>query len=110
MATNPGPTFQDTIQEILPIPDLSTITNANKIESANALGEEPTASHALALADHEEKGAAQQEHDAEVQDLGWNEPKERVAQPLVGGMDNEELWLLIRRFNKVGECTTLWVG
>ena len=34
-------------------------------------------------------------------DLGWNEPKEAVAKPLVGGLSNEDLWLLVRRFNKV---------
>lgn len=90
---------------MLPLPDTTTIANSDKIESFQALGQEPTASHALALADHDEKGAAQQDHDAEVQDLGWNEPKEKVAQPLVGGMDNEELWLLVRRFNKVGPNT-----
>lgn len=89
------------IQDVLPIPNLNSITNADQEESANALGEKPTTSHALALADHDVKGAAQQDHDAEVRNLGWNEPKEKVAQPLVGGMDNEELFLLVRRFNMV---------
>lgn len=97
MSSNIGATIQD----ILPIPDPNTIINADKHESSNALGEEATASHALAVADHDEKGAAQIEHDAEVQDLGWNEPKEQIASPLVGGMDNEELYMLVRRFNKV---------
>ncbi|QIW95700.1 hypothetical protein AMS68_001218 [Peltaster fructicola] len=96
MATGQGMSIQD----MLPIPDTNTIANADQIERSHALGQEATASHALAVADHDEKGAAQQDHDAEVQDLGWNEPKEKVAQPLVGGMDNEELWLLVRRFNK----------
>jgi hypothetical protein len=48
-----------------------------------------------------ERGAAQVKHDAEVVDLGWNESKEHVAAPLVGGLSNEDLWLLVRRFNKV---------
>lgn len=66
-------------------------------------GEAPTESHALAQADHEEKGAAQEEHfEAEVRDLGWNEQPQEVPAPLVGGMQNEELWMLVRRFNKVG--------
>jgi hypothetical protein len=47
------------------------------------------------------KGAAQMAHGEEVVDLGWNEPKELVAKPLVGGLGNEDLWLLVRRFNKV---------
>jgi hypothetical protein len=63
--------------------------------------EHPTESHALAAADHEEKGAAQLDHgEPEVRDLGWNEDEKRVPQ-LVGGLPNEELWTLIRRFDKV---------
>ncbi|KAK8070252.1 hypothetical protein PG994_006868 [Apiospora phragmitis] len=66
------------------------------------MAEEPTLSHALALDDHEEKGRAQQDHfEEDVLDLGWNEKKERIAAPLVGGLGNEDLWLLVRRFNKV---------
>jgi len=46
-------------------------------------------------------GVAQLPHNEEVKDLGWNEPKEDIAAPLVGGLDNETLWMLVRRFNKV---------
>jgi hypothetical protein len=64
--------------------------------------EPPTESHELANADHEEKGAAQLDHgQTEVKDLGWNHEVEDVPVPLVGGLSNEELWTLIRRFNKV---------
>ena len=60
-----------------------------------------TASHELANADPDKKGAAQLEHgDAEVRDLGWNEEARSAPEPLVGGLSNEELWILIRRFNK----------
>lgn len=63
--------------------------------------EHPTESHALANADHDEKGAAQRDHgEIEVRDLGWNENEKKIPQ-LVGGLPNEELWTLIRRFNKV---------
>ncbi|KAK4442416.1 hypothetical protein QBC34DRAFT_454864 [Podospora aff. communis PSN243] len=62
--------------------------------------EDKSLSHALATDDHSEKGHAQLDHEEEVQDLGWNEKKEDIAAPLVGGMDNEELWLLLRRFDK----------
>jgi hypothetical protein len=69
----------------------------------------PTESHALAVeaakSTHPaEAGAAQIQHTEEVVDLGWNEPKEHVARPLVGGLSNEDLWLLVRRFNKVRIC------
>jgi hypothetical protein len=64
--------------------------------------EHPTDSHELANADHEEKGAAQVDHgQTEVRDLGWNESPTEVPNPAVGGLPNEELWTLIRRFNNV---------
>ena len=54
------------------------------------------------------KGAAQLNHsEPEVKDLGWNESPEHVPAPLVGGLPNEELWMLIRRFNKVRDMRQL---
>ena len=65
--------------------------------------EHATISHELANEDHDEKGAAQLDHgQIEVKDLGWNEHHSDVPVPVVGGLPNEELWTLIRRFNKVG--------
>lgn len=69
-----------------------------------------TFSHALATESQEDRGLAQKDHDKDVVDLGWNEKKQDIAAPLVGGMDNEELWLLVRRFNKVGVETTKMRG
>ncbi|KAL6862246.1 hypothetical protein J3F83DRAFT_745539 [Trichoderma novae-zelandiae] len=67
----------------------------------------PTASHALAeesiqgASDTQSKGASQLEHDeVEVKNIGWNEMAQFVPQPVVGGLRNEELWTLIRRFNQ----------
>ncbi|KAL9101654.1 MAG: hypothetical protein Q9163_003110 [Psora crenata] len=61
----------------------------------------PSESHALANVHHEEKGAAQMPHrEGEVCDMGWHEHSQDVPRPLVGGLPNEELWTLIRRFNK----------
>ncbi|KAL0934531.1 uncharacterized protein CTRU02_211330 [Colletotrichum truncatum] len=68
--------------------------------------EQPTESHLLAdMATKEkpieEKGFAEMGHkDIEVKDLGWNTPPRNVAQPMVGGLTNEELWVLVRRFDK----------
>jgi hypothetical protein len=53
------------------------------------------------MAQPEEIGQAQEPHEAEVKDLGWQEPVSKIANPLVGGLPNEELWVLIRRFDKV---------
>lgn len=62
----------------------------------------PTESHALANAEHGLKGATQIGHDEPgVKDLGWTEPAENIPKPLVGGLPNEHLWQLVRRFNKV---------
>ncbi|PVH86051.1 hypothetical protein DL98DRAFT_650541 [Cadophora sp. DSE1049] len=76
--------------------------NINEPEITEAAPEElPTDSHALANAEHNEKGAAQIDHGhTEVKDLGWNDHPSDVPAPLVGGLPNEELWTLIRRFNK----------
>ncbi|KAI1385145.1 uncharacterized protein F4822DRAFT_335412 [Hypoxylon trugodes] len=94
-------TIASKLTDILPVPpNTQPVSEPEKRETANSLTEEPTLSHALATDDHEEKGLAQQEHDEEVIDLGWNEKKEEISGPLVGGLGNEDLWLLVRRFNK----------
>lgn len=72
----------------------------------------PTESHAIAAApveDHPEShgaihdvaAAAAGTDEDEVKDLGWNEKPEAVPSPLIGGLENEQLWTLVRRFNKV---------
>jgi hypothetical protein len=71
-------------------------------ETTSPLGSAPTDSHALATEEHELKGAAQIAHgESEVKDLGWDEDATGVPTPLVGGLPNEDLWILVRRFNKV---------
>lgn len=97
------------IKEILPLPETTQpVTDPGKEELHTDSQEMPTLSHALATAAAhtpeevmEEMGAAQDDHEEEVVDLGWNEPASAIANPLIGGMKNEDLWLLVRRFNKV---------
>lgn len=90
------------VKDLLPIPsDMQAITDPGKTEVSHTLMDNPSLSHELATDDHEEKGLAQQDHPQEVLDLGWNQKKQAIAEPLVGGLDNEELWMLVRRFNKV---------
>jgi len=67
----------------------------------NGMVAAPTESHALAVESQPVKGAAQRQMGNNIKDLGWNEPAELIAAPLVGGLQNEDLWILIRRFNKV---------
>ena len=69
------------------------------------LGQNTSESHALAAENHELKGAAQEAgKEAHITNLGWQANAKGVA-TLVGGIPNEELWTLVRRFNKV--CTTV---
>ena len=42
--------------------------------------------------------------DPEVKDFGWNSPPRLVPSPLVHGLGNEDIYALVRRFNKVGRC------
>lgn len=91
------------VKDFLPIP----ATNPGEVDSgrhdfSSAPDDQPTFSHTLAVEAPDDAGHAQQPHGRDVLDLGWNEKKEDIAAPLVGGMDNEELWMLIRRFNKAG--------
>jgi hypothetical protein len=86
------------IKEFLPTPATS---NPEQQDLSKSLTDEPTVSHALAMADHDDKGAAQIEHEEEVINLGWNERPKDIVNPLVGGLGNEDLWVLVRRFNKV---------
>ena len=74
----------------------------NTPTSSASASNAPSDSHALASADdHEVKGAVQTNHeDGEVRDMGWNDHPHDVPAPLVGGLPNEELWTLVRRFNK----------
>ncbi|EME88861.1 uncharacterized protein MYCFIDRAFT_125916 [Pseudocercospora fijiensis CIRAD86] len=102
MATN-IPTVED-LKEFLPIPaNIGALTDPDKVDVAQSITEKPTASHALAMADHHDKGAAQETHDDEVKDLGWADHVDQMQNPLVGGMHNEDLWVLVRRFNKVND-------
>ncbi|RDI88722.1 hypothetical protein Vi05172_g1157 [Venturia inaequalis] len=91
-------------QDLLPIPhETAAVTNPEKKELSTDTTDTPTISHALAAeaaADPDSTGAAQQEHAEEVVDLGWNESAQEIANPLVGGLPNEDLWILLRRFNK----------
>ena len=74
----------------------------NTPTSSASASNAPSDSHALATADdHEVKGAVQMNHEeGEVRDMGWNDHPHDVPAQLVGGLPNEELWTLVRRFNK----------
>ncbi|KAF7117171.1 hypothetical protein CNMCM5793_005891 [Aspergillus hiratsukae] len=63
----------------------------------------PTDSHVLAQLQpevEEAKGRAQKAGVTDdVTDIGWGEP-DKIEERIVTGLSNEDLWMLIRRFNK----------
>ena len=62
----------------------------------------PTDSHILAQIEQDEKGLSQKAGDtSETTDIGWNDSGVHLEQSIVAGISNEDLWMLIRRFNKV---------
>ena len=66
--------------------------------------EKPTVSHQLADENQpeEQQGLAQLDHgEIEVKNMGWNEDQDKIPSKVVGGLGNEELWAMVRRFNKV---------
>lgn len=77
--------------------------------------EGPTESHVLSQVEQDEKGLSQKAGDtAEITNIGWGESPDAIEEPLVAGISNEDLWMLIRRFDKVctehstGICTRSW--
>ncbi len=100
MVSRPNATYSST-HETYPSTSNSSFV-LDTPTSSTSPSHAPTESHALANADHDWKGATQIGHDEPgVKDLGWTEPPENIPAPLVGGLRNEHLWLLVRRFNKV---------
>lgn len=80
----------------------STAAAINTPTSGSGSGsgsEPPSDSHALATATHDVQGAVQRNStEGEVRDMGFQTSP--VPKELVGGLNNEELWTLVRRFNK----------
>ena len=97
----------DMVKDILPVPDNpELVTDPEGGEKSNALADGASLSHSLATKkEHDEIGRAQEQHDELVQNLGWHEKDDNIPDFLVGGLPNEELWLLLRRFNKVPQST-----
>ncbi|CAG8156598.1 unnamed protein product [Penicillium salamii] len=61
----------------------------------------PTDSHILSQVDQDDKGLVQKAGEtAEITNIGWGHPPDQIEEPLVAGLSNEDLWMLIRRFDK----------
>jgi hypothetical protein len=68
--------------------------------AAAPLGQATSTSHELAVGDYEILGAAQEAgKEDHITNLGW-QANSKDIDTLVGGLPNEDLWTLVRRFNK----------
>ncbi len=120
--SQPTPTGPETLQQTeAHVPAAQLPGGVEHVDEAPE--DVPTESHALAVEaatgeNSDLRGYAQRPHynsprfdgeggiddtnraATEVKDLGWHEKEIEVPNPLVGGLPNEELWTLVRRFNK----------
>ncbi|OKP13871.1 hypothetical protein PENSUB_446 [Penicillium subrubescens] len=91
--------------EVVPIWNSVTttaLTVNTAVEDAEKLPtpEGPTDSHVLSQVEQDEKGLIQKAGDTpDITDVGWNNPADHTEQ-LIAGLSNEDLWMLIRRFDK----------
>ena len=83
---------------------IENVTNdVNKVDILKSELNAPTDSHALAHAEVEETSLIHTSPDDEATtDIGWQQQPHEFNEPIIGGIPNEDLWMLIRRFNKVG--------
>lgn len=82
--------------------DRATIKADNNLTTDPEIPEGPTDSHVLSQIKQDERGLAQKAGDtAEISNIGWDESPDVIEEPLVAGLSNEDLWMLIRRFDKV---------
>lgn len=83
------------------VDDLTNHAHSN-LAAEPELPEGPTDSHVLAQVEQDEKGLSQKAGDTpEITNLGWGKSPDSIEEPLVAGLSNEDLWMLIRRFDKV---------
>ena len=99
----PGPTAPGVVSEQRTSQNHApAVSSPAPTGTSHTLDPDASMSHALATASVTggavEANAAKPED--EVKDLGWHDADDEIENPLVGGLPNEELWVLIRRFNK----------
>ncbi|TLS21385.1 uncharacterized protein PpBr36_10265 [Pyricularia pennisetigena] len=96
MSINTGVHLRDLVPE-----PATTHPDADQ-HQASSERELPSDSHALAVSDPgKDKGAAQIDHDQQqLLDLGWQGDPKEIPEHLIAGIDNEDLWTFVRRFDK----------
>ncbi|KAL2008350.1 hypothetical protein VTN00DRAFT_8332 [Thermoascus crustaceus] len=102
--STPDTTFRPEQPPPITVPGEIPVRNNNEDDIARRKTIEenaPTESHTLAQIEYNEKGLVQKASDTDgITDVGWGLAPEDIEEPLIGGLSNEELWMLIRRFNK----------
>lgn len=89
-----GPSSAEADDHTVELPH-SQISKAQKKDVPDRVADHPHMSEAPSIA----KGNEKRPSEPGVQDLGWSEDP-KVPQPVIQGMRNEDMWLLVRRFNK----------
>ncbi|KAG0159370.1 hypothetical protein PDIDSM_6892 [Penicillium digitatum] len=73
----------------------------DNLPTAPEIPEGPTESHVLSQVEQDEKGLSQKAGDTEeITNVGWGESPDAIEEPFIAGLSNEDLWMLIRRFDK----------
>ena len=71
-------------------------------EQKDIKADSPTDSHLLSQLEQDEKGLAEKAGiTQDVSDIGWGQSRDDFEERIVSGLSNQDLWMLIRRFNKV---------
>lgn len=94
-------------EDAVPSVDTTAVHNNYEDTEEPPLPRGPTDSHVLAQIEQDEKGLAQKDDTAETTDIGWERSGEQIEESLVGGLSNEDLWMLIRRFDKVRQSPSV---
>ncbi|KAH8424100.1 uncharacterized protein LDX57_001857 [Aspergillus melleus] len=70
-------------------------------EQKDIKADSPTDSHLLSQLEQDEKGLAEKAGiTQDVSDIGWGQSHDDFEERIVSGLSNQDLWMLIRRFNK----------
>lgn len=84
------------------VPSAATAVHNNSEDAAEPPQPQgPTDSHVLAQMEQDEKGLSQKGDTTETTDIGWEQSGDQIEESLVARLSNDDLWMLIRRFNKV---------
>ena len=102
---DPNSAFRKRITTATTSTPTSHTTKPITATSAAPLGQNTTTSHQLATGHHEIEGAAQRAgKTGRFTNLGWQANAVGVD-TLVGGLENDDLWTLMRRFNKASHIS-----